>query len=402
MNTVICGISALRFWRMPPWVSLIMTEPEEEYRNLGFSSVDEFARVRERMAVESPLVKECAPGRRWNSSGEHARNIRDAAVLLGQCMELPVDILVGDGAMCRKSSLVHPCVWSHPLPPGSTVSVVDEISVVTPEFALLQLAATMPLNQCLVIASELFGTYSAYRAPRVFADWLESRLRTAGGRGLVGERYGWSPCVIGGRLHDLWKREPLVTAESLKATVAQSESSRGRARALKLAELVIPDAASPLESKAGLLLALPKTYGGLGHVGMTHNYEIYLGGGSQSLAGRRRCYCDLYWDEGVDLEIQSKVAHDSELAFLSDSERTAALLSDGVKVLPVTAAHLDDRAKLLTVSETLAKLRGVKEPVLTPRQETRALQLFDDLSELSGDCLEQNRDISANKAKRRG
>lgn len=389
MNTIICGISALRFWRMPPWVSLIMTEPEEEYRNLGFSSVEEFNRVRQQMALESPLAKDCLPGKRWNAAGEHANNIRNAAPLLGQCMRLPVDVLVDGESRCAKSGVINPCTWSRPLPPGSTVAITNEISVATPEFALLQLAATMPLNQCLLIASELFGTYSPWRAPRAFADWLESRLQTASGRWLAGGREGWSPCVIGGKLHDLWRREPLVTAGSLRATAALSESPRGRARALKVAELVVPGAASPLESKAGLLLALPKTYGGLGHVGMSHNREVLLGGGSQALAGRRRCYCDLYWDEGVDLEVQSKMAHDNESSFLSDSERTAALLSDGIAVLPVTAAHLSDRAKLLQVSETLAKLRGVRSPALTPRQEARAQKLFDDLNALSDDCLER-------------
>ncbi len=387
MNTIICGISALRFWRMPPWVSLVMTEPEEECRNLGFSSVEEFARVRERMVLDSQMAKDCQPAKRWNSAKQHALNIRNVAYLLGQCMEFPVDVLVQNPAERKKSSFITPHLYTGAMPPGSTIAITDEISVVTPEFALLQLAATMSLNQCLLIASELFGTYSAYRAPRVLNDWFESRLAFASGRDLVVKRYGWTPCTIGGRLHDLWKREPLVTAGSLRATAALSDSARGRARALKIAELVIPGAASPLESKAGLLLALPKTYGGLGHVGMVHNHEVLLGGGSQALAGRRRCYCDLYWDEGVDLEVQSKMAHDSEFAFLSDSERTAALLSDGISVLPVTAAHLADRAKLLQVSETLANLRGVKTPALTPRQEARAQELFDDLNALSNDCL---------------
>ena len=399
MNTIICGISALRFWRMPPWVSLIMTEPEEEYRNLGFSSVEEFNRVRQQMALESPLAKDCLPGKRWNSAKEHALNIRGNAYLLGQCMEFPVDVLVQNPAERKRSAFIVPHFYAHPLPPGSTVAITNEISVVTPEFALLQLAATMPLNQCLLIASELFGTYSPWQAPRAFADWLESRLQTASGRWLAAGREGWAPCVIGGRLHDLWRREPLVTAASLRATAALSESPRGRARALRLAELVVPGAASPLESKAGLLLALPKTCGGLGHVGMSHNREVLLGGGSQALAGRRRCYCDLYWDEGVDLEVQSRMAHDNESAFLSDSERTAALLSDGIAVLPVTAAHLGDRAKLLQVSDTLAKLRGVKAPALTPRQEARAQKLFDDLNALSGDCLERKRDKCASKTK---
>ncbi len=399
MNTIICGISALRFWRMPPWIALIMTEPEEEYRNLGFSSVEEFARVRERMALESQLVKDFRENGRWNAAGEHARNIREASLLLGQCLGFPIDVLVQSREERSNSGAITPHLYAHSLPPGSTVAITNEISVVTPEFALLQLAATMPLNQCLLIASELFGTYSPWRAPRAFADWFESRLQSASGRWLAAGRDGWSPCVIGGRLHDLWSREPLVTAGSLRATAALSESPRGRARALKLAELVVPGAASPLESKAGLLLALPKTYGGLGHTGMVHNHEVLLGGGSRVLAGRRRCYCDLYWDEGVDLEVQSKMAHDNESSFLSDSERTAALLGDGITVLPVTAAHLGDRAKLLRVSETLAMLRGVQAPALTSRQEARAQKLFDDLNALSGDCLEKKRHKCVNEIK---
>lgn len=400
MNTIICGISALRYWRMPPWIALIMTEPEEEYRNLGFSSVDEFNRVRQQMSLESPLAKECADDKRWNSAGEHARNIRNAAPLLGQCLEFPVDIMVKSRAEWSKSGIIAPVMYSKPLPPGSTVAITDEISVVTPEFALLQLAGTMTLNQCLAIASELFGTYSPYRAPRAFVEWFESRLSLVSGRNLMGECYGWTPCVIGGKLHDLWRRDPLVTAGSLRATVAQSETNRGCARALKIAELVIPGAASPLESKAGLLLCLPKTYGGLGHTGMIHNYEVRLTKSSRTLAGKRRCYCDLYWGEGVDLEIQSKLVHDNETSFLSDSERIAALLNEGITVLPVTAHHLNDRSTLLELSKTLARLRGIGAPTLTARQEVRSRKLFDDLCALSGDFLSKNAISRPSKSRR--
>ncbi len=387
MNTIICGISALRFWRMPPLISLIMTEPEEEWRHLGFQSADQLGRLREEMTIESTLYKDCSSGKRWNSAGDHARNIRAAAPLLGQCMELPVDVLVRSRSEARKSGLITPRFYSCPLPPGSTVAITEDISVVTPEFALLQLAATTPLNSCLMIASELFGNYSSYEAPCSFANWFESRVSTVGGRSLLQGLDGWSPCAIGGKLYDLWKRPALVTAESLKATVAHCDSSRGCARALKITELVIPGAASPLESKAGLLLALPKSCGGLGHTRMTHNYEVALSRGSRMLAGKSRCYCDLYWNEGVDLEIQSKIAHENESAYLSDSERTAALLSEGIAVLPVTAAHLNDRSALLELSKTLATLRGVKAPSLTPRQEERSRQLFEDLNAFSWDRL---------------
>lgn len=401
MNTIICGISALRFWRMPPWIALIMTEPEEEYRNLGFSSVEEFARVRERMALESPLAKACADGKRWNAAGEHARNIRAAASLLGQCMDFPIDILVCNPSECKRSGFVIPRLWSYPLPPGSSFRLTDEVSVVTPEFALLQLAATLPLNQCLLIASEFFGSYSSYRVPRTLATWLEPALAQRRANCLDLNFYDWVPCVIDGKLCDLWKHEPLVTPGSLKTVAKLSESSRGAARALKIADLVAPGAASPLEFRAGLLFGLPTAYGGLGHTGLIHNQEVRLGRGSRSLAKRQRCYCDLYWSEGVDLEIQSKLVHENEASFLSDSERMAALLSEGIAVLPVTAAHLNDRPSLLEVSNTLAKLRGIKPPSRTRLQEKRSVRLFEDLKGLSGDCLERKVNILADKSKSR-
>lgn len=387
MNTIICGISALRFWRMPPLVSLVMTEPEEEWRHLGFVSCEQMASLREQMMFESKLVIDCGETKRWRSIGEHACDIRSAAALLGQCMEFPIDILVKDASECKRSGILTPRLWSSPVPPGCSVRITDEISVVTPEFALLQLAATLPLNRCLLMASELFGTYSRYNAPRPFTAWLESRAATASGRFLLHGRDGWAPCVIGGKLYDLWKRDSLVSPESLRAVVNRSESTRGSARALKIADLVTPGAASPLESKAGLLLSLPKTYGGLGHTGMAHNHEVRLGRVSRSLAGKQRCFCDLYWGEGVDLEIQSKLAHESETSFLSDSERMAALLNEGVTVLPVTAAQLNDRSRLLEVSNTLAKLRGIEPIRLTPRQEEHSRKLFDDLNGFPGDYL---------------
>ena len=156
-----------------------------------------------------------------------------------------------------------------------------------------------------------------------------------------------------------------------------SDSPRGTKRLRQVAELVIPGAASPFETKAGLLLTMPRTLGGFGHSGMVHNQQIVLTSRSRSLARKECCYCDLYWNEGIDVECQSAMAHDNEASYLSDSERTAALLSEGVIVLPLTYAQMADRKRLAKFSETLARLRGIPTKPKTVKQLQAEADLFD-------------------------
>lgn len=73
------------------------------------------------------------------------------------------------------------------------------------------------------------------------------------------------------------------------------------------------------------------------------------------------------------------MAHENEVSFLSDSERAAALLNEGIAVLPLTYAQLSDRSRLDEFAQVLAKLRGIVLKSSSNRQLQKADALFNDL-----------------------
>ena len=370
MDTCICDISALRFWDTPPLVTAIMGSGPEDARALGFSSAEQMEAVRRSVLEESRLYALCSKdGRRWNAAGRHSLNLREVAPLLAAGLEPPIHVLARTQNERYYSELITPALWTQEIPPGAFIQIAESVRVATPEFALLQLAKRLGLNKCLLIASGLCGTYAKYRAPRA----LERHLAHAAREG------GWRPYLIGGKLQTLWQREPLATPDSIHRMATLASHARGAGKLRQVAELVFPGAASPFESKAGLILGLPASLGGYGHEGMVHNKQVLLRAGSQRLSEKRCCYCDLYWEEGVDVECQSRMAHENEVSFLSDSERATALLNEGITVLPLTYAQLSDRSRLDEFAQVLAKLRGIAPKSRNDRQLQKADTLFNDL-----------------------
>lgn len=370
MDTRICDISALRFWNTPPLVTAIMGSGPEDARALGFSSAEQMEAVRRSVLEESGLFALCSKdGRRWNAASGHSLNIREVAPLLAAGLEPPIRVLARTRNERYCSELLAPALWTQEIPPGAFIQIAESVRVATPEFALLQLTKRLGLNDCLLVASGLCGTYAEYRTPRALERYLAGTAKQG----------GWRPFFVGERLQTLWQREPLTTPDSILRMATLASHARGAGKLRQVAELVFPGAASPLESKAGLILGLPSSLGGYGHTGMVHNKQVLLQMGSRRLSEKRCCYCDLYWEEGIDVECQSRMAHDNEVSFLSDAERAAALLNEGITVLPLTYAQLSDRSRLDEFAHVLSKLRGIAPKSHSNRQLQKANALFNDL-----------------------
>lgn len=262
------------------------------------------------------------------------------------------------------------------LPSGAFVQIADELHVATPEFALLTATRTVSFERCLLLATELCGTYSPYKAPAAIAHALQGTVRS----GRIPRLDGWEPCCsAGGGLSGLWSRPALTTPDSLAYMADQVAGARGSAILRKMAEHTTAGAASPFESKAGLMLGLPRSMGGMGLDGMRFNECVDLSRDARALAGRNRCYCDLYWDDGLDVECQSALIHNNERSYLSDSNRIAALSVMGVRVLPLTYDQLVDQRKFDAFAWTVAKLRGIELRPKTKRQLAAATRLREEL-----------------------
>ena len=262
------------------------------------------------------------------------------------------------------------------MPMGATRQIDEDLSVTSPAFTMLQLARFASLQRMALLASELCGTYAVYQAPAPIA----LQLQKMHDRGRLPEIDGWRPCLSAeGKITSLWSRPPLVDPHDLADMAAQSESANGRKRLLRVAELVKPLAASPFETQAGMLLGLPRSFGGAGLGGFTHNEKVDLTADGRLLAQRGCCYCDLYWPDGLDVECQSAQFHDNAESHLSDSERATALSLVGVKVLPLTFAQMEDSKRFAAFVLAAERALGRRHVVLSEAQKMAARSLREEI-----------------------
>lgn len=372
METIICDISAFQYWRIPPVVRLLTEAPPDDPLLLNLVDGEELERLRAGSAG-LPLARACwASGARWRAAGPASHEIRRVAGRLAAGLDGPIDVLVTRRTQSRRATLVRPRVWASGVPESELRRVDDAVRVVSPAFSLLQLAARTNLTRTVLLASELCGTFAVFVTPDCVREVLQ---------GLVERRRlpridGWSPCLDeNGLITDLWSRRPLASPEELLSLAEHAEARNGRARLAEAARLVTPGAASPFEVRTGVLLGFPRSRGGEGHTGFSHNRRVALTPEARRLAGRASCYCDLYWDEGVDVECQSALAHGSAAGYLSDSDRTTALGLMGIAVVPVTYPQITTEARLHALSKAVARQRGMEWRPPTDHQRALAARL---------------------------
>ena len=374
MDTLICGSTACQYWRTPPIVTLLAAGPSDDPTLQKLMSDDELVAFRSGLLEQLPLLKACS--KPWSRAGEELKAIREASFLLAPAAALPLEVLVSNAGQRRPSNILKPKVNSYELPAGSTRYLTDEISIASPELALLQIAARASLAQTVLMASELCGSFAVYRAPAPIASMLQKlidqeRLPALG---------GWRPCLSANKkLGELWQRPALTTPADLRHIAELSESPLGRKRLLKATELVKPGAASPFEVQAGIMIGFPVRYGGEGLGGFAHNAKAELSQDARLLAGRDCCHCDLLWPDGLDVECQSAQFHDNGESFISDSNRTAALSLMGINVLPLTYEQLKQPRHFEAFAEAVARALGRKRKPKSDAALTATRELREDV-----------------------
>lgn len=347
MDAIICDKTALSYWRIPPVVQLLAAAPEADARLARVLTSYDLELLSANYAEAQNKFRQKHFGR----AGEVYRELLEAAPLLALCGNAPFDVLSTQKGDVHESRLVKPRLWSAGLPSGAARQATDTLGVTSPEFTLQQLAARESLGRTLVLASELCGTFSVFHTPESMAKILQ-RLCNSRQLPNIG---GWSPSLDSdGKLTDLWSREPLITSAGLQRLAETSDSPRGREQLTRVAKLVVGGAASPFEVQAGILLGLPIRNGGAGLGGFEHNTRIGFTPDAALIAGRECCYCDLYWDEGIDLECHSKTWHAARDSQLSDFTRQTALDLMGIDVIPLTYGQLSSKRQFDAVVRILA------------------------------------------------
>lgn len=369
MEPIICDMSALRYWRIPPVVQLLASAPEADTRLTRVLTSNDL----ELLAANAAQTQAKFAKKHCGHTNEAYRTIAEASHVLGLNNSEPFDLLCRSKGAIRESQLIAPRLWSAELPLGAIREISPEINVASPEFTMQQLAARATFVQALLLATELCGSFAIFQAPSAIAKVIqrlcaENKLPTID---------GWAPCLApNGQLTSLWNRPPLTTKESLMQFAQTSPSSRGRAKLSQVAKFVVNGAASPFEAQAGILLNLPRRNGGIGLVGLEHNHRVGLTPDAAALAGRGACYCDLYWDEGVDLECHSGTWHAAVDNQLSDFTRQTALELMGIDVIPMTYEQMVSQRQFNAVARLVAdkldrKLRAKSSDELETEAELR-------------------------------
>lgn len=255
----------------------------------------------------------------------------------------PAHILIGSGSRCRVSETCVPHVCAVELSGTSFYQVGEGIFVSSPALTFVHLAAReRSLVSLLELGGELCGTYQS-------------------------KRTGVDPA------YDV---VPLCSARGLGDFVARNPSVKGARRVARALPYLMDSSASPRETKQALLFGLPKRYGGYGLGIPRMNYEVRASEAARAISGRRSFRCDLCWPEKkLDVEYQSKEAHEGEYMRIRDSRRTNALISMGWTVVCVTNDELDSFVATETIARTLGRHLGVRPQARFDDYHARKLKL---------------------------
>lgn len=369
MENIVCDTSALLFWRTPPLARLLAAAPEDDPLLRHLVIPHRLRQLRADLANCSPL----APGARCVTHlGKAGRELVDARGLLATDFRGPVDVLAPSREDRRPSEVARPRLWSEPVPPDQLCPAGQGVLVVLPALALRQVAVRATPVRTALLLGELLGSFSVYRPPAPMGELLQE---LADASALV--RYqGWQAGVDnGGRLTGLWSHPPLLTPDTVSDLLEGVTSRRGVSKVRAGLELARPNAASPLEVQAGILLGTNSRRGGEDLGRFSHNRRVTLSPQAARIARQATCFCDLFWEatdvpsgRAVAVECQSIAHHFGTQSSVRDADRATALQMMDVEVVQLTYAQLVDARRFSAFSQFLADKLGVASREKTGRE----------------------------------
>lgn len=300
--------------------------------------------------------------------------------LVTEVIGSPVHLLTDRACSSRAGKRVVRHVWSCEMPIGSVEESPFGLSVTSPLFTLLTMAATHSVLQLAMAMYEMCGTFAVFE-PSENIEELLHRERIAY---CFSPGFGWRRMGDGApRASALWERPSLVGLDELRNYAASISGMRGVKRFTQATGLVSGVTASPLEAQASMLLGFPRRLGGEGF-SLQNNVELDLNREAKRLSGRNKRVGDIVItsDNGercVVVECQGRAFHGSAEAKIADSDRTTALQSMGYEVILMTYAQLVDPLKFETVVKLIKRKLGMRNRAKSPVQEKATAKLRSEL-----------------------
>ena len=169
---------------------------------------------------------------------------------------------------------------------------------------------------------------------------------------------------------------PLACVDDLRAFVTRNPSLVGAGKLGRVLRYTADRSASARETKQALVLGLPLRQGGEGLGIPRMNFVVRASPAARAISGRSSFRCDLCWPEAkLDVEYQSRFAHEGEASRLRDSRRTNALMAMGWTVVGVTNDELDSLAAAETIARTIRRHLGKRSQFRIDDLHARKLKL---------------------------
>lgn len=258
----------------------------------------------------------------------------------------PLHVLIGSNKRCRQSSDCVPHVCTARLTHGDVYRIAEGLDCIAPAFAFVLAASCLTVPKLLELGYEFCGSYR--KDPR------------------TGET--------------VFNVPPLMSASNVRSFLHGHKGIVGRRKACQAAPYLADGSASPRETKAAIMLALPQMLGGYAMGTPSMNFEVNATALARTIADRKSFRCDLCWPKAkLDVEYQSREFHEGEESRIKDSRRTNALMSMGFTVVGITNKELEDPGSTEVIVDTIAKALRKRRQTEPARYEFLKRELREEL-----------------------
>lgn len=339
MDHVLCNISALRYYRTPPLVLMML-----------------------------PPIIIC-------EADKTRRSLR-ANPTVTEAIGSPVHLLVTSSKHKTGAANIKHHVWSTELPQNAIWDTVLDIKVTSPLFTLLTIAPLVSIESLALIIYELTGNFTVFEPSEPMEEMLkpyEEQFRKEAG--------GWRR-VYGtdNKPSSLWMRSPLIGFDELGCFLEETKGMYGHKRLEQAARIVTGAVSSPFEAQLSMLLGMPRSKGGEGLSKISNNHEVVLTAEARKLCSKKKAFIDLYVvsDDGAKdlaIECQGRSIHGTGGVKDIDADRATALECMGINVLMVTYRQIFEVAQFAALRRVIFKKLGMTHREKTPRQKIRETEL---------------------------
>lgn len=256
----------------------------------------------------------------------------------------PIHIMVANSANRRSRGNIACHVFAKQLPLGALMRIESGVYCTSPAFTALLCSRGKSLAEVLMLLSELLGTYSL---PVHEPEGLDAT----------------SPTIGTDQAH--YKCDHATTLKELRSLAKWAKSSDFSTFRTAV-KIVLPNAASPMESVIANMLVAPMRYGGFacgklpkGGIKLNHRVEFTSEAVILS-SGIPYAICDIYVPaSNADMEYNG-IGHELENVRIHDGNRNNGLKAMGITVYVLNRDQLKDVEALEGFARELYKAAGMR------------------------------------------